>query len=62
MNIHISNKKYNFYIIDAYDILKKKLLKPECQRALDKEHLNDLIKYQKEYYIKYTEFFFNFFQ
>ena len=58
MNIHICNKKYNLSITNSDDILSRKLLTPECQRVLDKEHFSELLKYQKEYYIKYGEFFF----
>ena len=54
----MNNKKFNIKIIDSNDILNKKLLTPECQRVLDKEHVNELLNYQKEHYIKYKEFFF----
>ena len=53
----MNNKKFNIKIIDSNDILNKKLLTPECQRVLDKEHVNELLNYQKEHYIKYKEFF-----
>ena len=58
MNIYIQNKKYNIKIIDAYEILNKNLLTPECQRLLDKENINNLLNYQEEHYSKYKEFFF----
>jgi hypothetical protein len=51
-------KTYNLKIITSHELIKKKLITPECQRSLDMEHVNNLLNYQKEYYLKYKEFFF----
>lgn len=54
----ISYNKYSLKIVNSNDISKKKILIPEFQRLLDKEHFEEMYKYQVKHYDQYKEFFF----
>ena len=54
----ISHSTYNLTVINARDLVGKKIKSPDCQRLLDVDHVNDLIDFQKKHYDKYGEFFF----
>lgn len=51
-----SSKKSNLFIINNKELMQ--LERPECQRAIDNNHVNEILQFQLEHNNKYSEFFF----
>ena len=53
-------KTYNLKIITSHELIKKKLITPECQRSLDMEHVNNLLNYNYIHKCRYYLFIINY--
>ena len=56
-------KTYNFQFMPMVQLLRnvktKTIIKPECQRAIDRQQVGEIFNYQRDHYFKYGEFFFS---
>ena len=55
-------KTFNFQFMSVEQLIRnintKILIKPECQRAIDRQQVGEIFNYQVKHYSKYGEFFF----
>tara|TARA_B110000238_G_C16095049_1_gene425679 strand:+ start:541 stop:1596 length:1056 start_codon:yes stop_codon:yes gene_type:complete len=58
-NSIISYSRYSIATINNKEIIKINITKPECQRALDNEQVNNILKFQLNHQEKYGDFFFS---
>lgn len=56
-------KTYDYHFMPIVQLLRnvksKTIVKPECQRAIDRQQVGNIFKYQCDHFSKYGEFFFS---